>query len=103
MKLLKDDYKKILNYYNLSIPTKKKALKNKAENILADKLCKCIKKVSRKSGGRETKHIGTCRKSVLKKKSLKAFRFKCKNKPTLLTRKNKKHKLEKIINFKSRN
>jgi len=98
MKLLKDDYKKILNYYNLKIPTTKKLLKKKAEDILASKLCKCIKKVSRKRGGDTLKNIGTCRRSVLKKKSLKAFRFKCKNKPMLFTKKNKKHKLEKVIN-----
>tara|TARA_Y100000022_G_scaffold180351_1_gene172234 strand:- start:2559 stop:2939 length:381 start_codon:yes stop_codon:yes gene_type:complete len=95
MKLSKSDYKKILNYYKLSIPKNKSTLKEKAEDILASKLCKCINKVSRKNGGNKAKSVGLCRRSVLKKKSLKAFRFKCKNKPKLLTKKNR-GKLEKI-------
>ena len=45
--LTKSDYEKILNYYNIPFSTSdsSKQIKSKAEEILADKLCKCIKKV----------------------------------------------------------
>ena len=45
--LTKSDYEKILNYYNIPFSSSEssKQIKNKAEEILAEKLCKCIKKV----------------------------------------------------------
>lgn len=42
--LTNEDYKDILKYYNQSIPKSKRLLKMSAEKILADKLCRCIKK-----------------------------------------------------------
>jgi methionyl-tRNA formyltransferase len=43
------DYVKILNYYDIPISAKdsSKSIKHKAEAILAEKLCKCIKKVKK--------------------------------------------------------
>ena len=34
------DYIKILEYYNIKIPTSKRLLQKRAENIMANKLCK---------------------------------------------------------------
>jgi len=72
------DYKKILAYYKINIPpgTSFTALKKKAEDALIKKLCKCTKKL--KSKFRETKAIGVCAESVLKKKKLMYHRFTCK-------------------------
>ena len=90
MKLNKNDYKKVLNFYNLSIPKSERLLIKKAQDVLASKLCGCIKKVSNKSV-QESKSVGICRNSVLKKKGIKAHGFKCKDTPRFLTKKNKKN------------
>ena len=90
MKLNKNDYKKILNFYNLSIPKSERLLIKKSQDVLANKLCRCIKQVSIK-GAQESKSVGICRNSVLKKKGVKARGFKCKDTPRFLTKKNKKN------------
>ena len=47
MKLLKDDYIKILEFYKIDFKRfNTKTIKRKAEEILANKLCRCIKKVN---------------------------------------------------------
>jgi len=53
--LNQSDYIKILNYYGIAFSPKdsSKTIKNKAETILAEKLCKCIKKV-KKSDSEDT-------------------------------------------------
>ena len=43
MELSQTDYKQILDYYKISVPANKKHMKQLAEKIIADKLCKCIK------------------------------------------------------------
>jgi len=95
------DYKSVLNYYNISIPKKHIDLKEKAENILATKLCKCIKKV-KKSNPKisEQEAIGICRKSVLHKKKLDVFKFKCKQKYKLEKGKQKSYK---VLKYKKKN
>jgi hypothetical protein len=73
------DYKKILEYYKLKIPTRSTTLSNlkkRAEKALVDKICNCTKKL--KSQMSETKAIGVCVNSVLKKKKLMYHRFTCK-------------------------
>ena len=46
MDLTKEDYIKILNYYNIPIKnTRTSYVKKMAEKIIAKKLCSCIKKV----------------------------------------------------------
>jgi len=72
------DYKKILEYYHIVVPqgTSFAALKKKAEDALIKKICNCTKKL--KSKFRETKAIGVCAESVLKKKKLVYHRFTCK-------------------------
>lgn len=74
--LTKKDYTKILNYYDLPIPKKYSQIKTKAENVLANKLCRCIKKVG--SIRDEKKGIGICTRSIFKKKGLIRRDFKCK-------------------------
>ena len=69
------DYKKILNYYGLNIPKSTNILKKTAEDILAEKLCSCIKKVG--SIDNESRAIGVCTRTVLNKKGLSRGNFKC--------------------------
>ena len=78
IRLNADDYKKILEYYKLKIPTKSTTsnLKKRAEKALIKKICNCTKKLKSQVG--ETKAIGICANSVLKKKKLMYHRFTCK-------------------------
>jgi hypothetical protein len=82
--LTKSDYIKILNYYKLSIPTSTKTIKNKAEQILAEKLCNCIKNVGPNNNNmndiNETKAIGVCTKTVINRKGFRRGTFKCNKK-----------------------
>lgn len=72
--LTKNDYVKILDYYDLSIPKNRDTLKKQAETVLANKLCRCIKKVSPTN---EARGIGICTRSIFKKKGLVRGTFKC--------------------------
>jgi len=84
MKLSKNDYKSILNFYKIdSDNLNNKQIKSKAEDILATKLCRCIKKVD-PTLKNESKAIAICTDSILKKKHLKSFRFTCKKKVRFL-------------------
>ena len=42
------EYKTILNYYKIPIPSNKKEMKRQAERVITDKLCGCIKQVAKK-------------------------------------------------------
>ena len=118
--LKKNDYIKILNYYNIQItPTdSSKTIKHKAEEILAEKLCKCIKKVKNTDDEKdietpsdaEGKAIGICSDSIFRRKGLKHSGFTCKKRPkfikypgktySLQTRSkylSKKHKMRRIF------
>ena len=65
---------------------------------LATKLCKCIKKVRKSNPDiSEQQAIGICRKSVLHKKKLDVFKFKCKQKYKLEKGKQKSYKILKHI------
>ena len=80
-KLTNTDYKNILKFYKVDTTTlSTKAIKEKAEHFLAVKLCKCIKNIkgTKKSNANEKRAIAICYNSVLKKKNLKIFKFKCK-------------------------
>lgn len=78
IRLNAQDYKKILEYYKLKIPTRStlRNLKKRAEKALVEKICNCTKKL--KSQMSEPKTIGVCANSVLKKKNLIYHRFTCK-------------------------
>jgi hypothetical protein len=75
MTLNKKDYIKILKYYNLPIPKSTNEIKKQAEEILALKLCRCIKKVSPSN---EPKAIGVCTRTIFKRKNLMRGAFTCK-------------------------
>ena len=94
MNLTKEDYIKILNYYNINYYKKSsKYIKRKAETILADKLCKCIKKVNNNNDNSdESRAIGICKNSVLTKKHLTVGKFSCKKRPRFSTTLKKRKK-----------
>jgi hypothetical protein len=71
------EYKDILKFYKIKIPKKHSLIKKEAENVIADKLCRCIKTFSVKE---ESKSIPICTKSILKKKGFTRGNFSCKNK-----------------------
>ena len=75
MALNKKDYTKILKYYNLPIPKSTSNMKKQAEEVLALKLCRCIKKVSPTN---EAKAIGVCTRTIFERKKLTRGPFTCK-------------------------
>jgi hypothetical protein len=115
MGLLKHhDYVKILNYYDIPISAKdsSKSIKHKAEAILAEKLCKCIKKVKKNDrqdedsddgnddnkntlSESESKAIAICTNSIFEKKGLERGSFDSKKKPRLINFQGKKYALTK--------
>jgi len=89
--LTDSDYKKILEYYGEPIPRSKRLLKMKAENVMALKLCACIKKIGPLDPKNEPRSIGICTRSVLKTKGLKRGTFKCrKNRKIQMTKNSRK-------------
>ena len=101
MNLVKDDYINILEYYNVKINKKRSlsSIKKMVEKIIALKLCACIKKVPNQDKN-ESRAIGICNYSVIKKKHLKINGFTCKKRKMLKTSKSNKNKLVKTINNK---
>ena len=95
MKLSKNDYNTILKFYNIILPknTKLKVIREIAEQLLAEKLCRCIKRVHRPKDLNEERAIAICQNSVLTKKKLKINKFTCKKKPKLLPKKGNRSKL----------
>lgn len=87
--LKKKDYEKILRFYRKDLPKNKQTRKRMAENILARKLCKCIKKVRKPSDKNEGRATAICRQSVINKKDLTSFGFTCKKKMILRKKKGK--------------
>jgi hypothetical protein len=90
--LTNKDYISILKYYNINIPRSKRLLKKYAENIMTEKLCKCIKKLEPKF---KSKAIGICTSTIFNRKGFTRQTFKCKKKKfvnfsKINTRKNKK-------------
>jgi hypothetical protein len=83
-----NDYKQILEYYNEPIPKSKRLIKNYAENILATKLCRCIKKLDKKN---EARAIGICTKTIFNRKGYTRGKFNCKGKSTIKVYKSKKN------------
>ena len=107
--LTKNDYEKILNYYNIPFSTSdsSKQIKSKAEEILADKLCKCIKKVKESSNEpnndeAEAPAIGICNDTVFRRKGIRHAAFTCKKKSKLLRFKGKKYSLVKRSKYLSK-
>lgn len=102
MNLTKTDYMDILKYYKINSKNlSKKQIKNQAENILATKLCRCIKKIDGYPEN-EKKGIAICTNSILKKRGIKNYGFKCKGTPKFLNKKKTNKKLFKINKRKTR-
>jgi len=78
--LTNKDYESILSYYKISIPKSKRILKKKAEDIMAQKLCKCIKKLDPEN---EAKSIGICTKTIFNRRGLTRGNFKCKKRQSV--------------------
>jgi hypothetical protein len=95
--LTNQDYQTILNFYKISFSSyNANQIKEMAEDILANKLCRCIKKVQKKNNlKKETKAIAICKNSVLKKKNIYSSTFKCKPKARFVKNKKTKKKIYK--------
>jgi hypothetical protein len=82
--LSNNDYKNILDYYKTPIPHSKRLLKMDAEQLLATKLCRCIKKVDKLH---EARSIGICTKTIINSKGFTRGKFNCKGKGTIKLKK----------------
>ena len=89
IQLTNKDYVSILKYYNLSIPKSKRLLQKHAEQIMAEKLCKCIKKIDPVN---EAKSIGICTKTIFNSKGYTRGQFQCKKKQSVKFRKTQKNR-----------
>tara|TARA_Y100000389_G_C17310388_1_gene437676 strand:- start:88 stop:414 length:327 start_codon:yes stop_codon:yes gene_type:complete len=98
--LSQKDYIKILKFYKLPVHKNKNTRKKTVEKKLAEKLCKCIKKLKRKSDKNESRATGICKNSVINKKGYSSFSFSCKKIPMLRKKKGKTYKLLKRIKTK---
>ncbi len=97
--LSRKEYIEILKYYNIKFNENDniKNLRKISENIIAEKLCKCIKSIANTTKNKdESKAIAICNKSIIQNKKLKIHKFTCKKKPKLLATKNHNKKLIKI-------
>ena len=96
-KLTNNDYKQILEFYNEHIPKSNRLTKIAAEKILAEKLCRCIKKVD-KDKENEGRAIGICTKTIFNTKGYTRSKFKCKGKATIKFKKSIQNNTKRIIN-----
>ena len=98
MYLTNIDYITILKFYKIKNIEKlsKKEIKKYAEDILAEKLCSCIKKITKNNKLLESSAIPICKTSVITTKKLTINRFTCKNKPKLIPNKKTKKNIQKF-------
>jgi hypothetical protein len=91
-KITNADYKNILKFYNVSIPSNPAQLKKTAEDILALKLCSCIKKINPSlTKKNESRSIGICSRNILKTRGLSRGEFKCLKNRSISLKKTQKH------------
>lgn len=95
MELSTTDYQKIVHFYGIP-KQNNKSYKELAEDILAVKLCKCIKKVKTKNMVGEKTAIGICRENIFNKRKIDLYTFKCKQRASLISKKGTKKKLRKF-------
>ena len=112
--LKNNDYIKILNYYDIPVDSSdtSKKIKIKAEQILAEKLCKCIKKVknsntytdtnSDSKDVNESRAIAICNDTIFRRKGIRHSNFTCKKHPRLLRFPGKKYSLIKRSKYLSK-
>jgi len=93
-KLTKKDYISILKFYKQPIPKSLRLLQKQAEQIMAQKLCKCIKKIDPIN---ESKSIGICTKTIFNNKGYSRGQFQCKKKQSVKIIKIKKNNTKKKI------
>ena len=75
-KLTTSDYKNILRFYNKLIPTNYRVIKQQAEQLIATKLCRCIKRLEDEG----PRAIGICTNTIINSKGFtRKARFTCKN------------------------
>lgn len=85
-KLNNSDYLAILKYYNIDTKgMKKNERQNSAKHVLANKLCRCIKKFGSDD---ESQAISICKNSIFTKKGLTVGKFNCKKTARLIPSKN---------------
>ena len=82
------EYKKVLRYYGLPIPSSNRKIKTLADKILTKKFCSCIQKVKKGNGYKLA--IPVCTKSVIDKKGIHRGSFTCKKKQRLSVRRNRR-------------
>jgi hypothetical protein len=92
-----NDYKQILEFYNLPIPRTSSLIKTEAEKILSDKLCRCIKKLE---PIKESRAIGICSKTIFNRKGLTRGKFNCKGKKNIIIKKYTKNMTKRFKNKK---
>lgn len=95
--LSNQEYRDILDYYNIDYTRLTSAeLKQKAQQVIAYKLCKCIKKVTNNNKFKtEQPAIAICTNSILKSRNLKYYGFNCLKTPKLLPFGSKSKELDK--------
>ena len=86
------DYIYILTFYKTNITSTKLETKLLAEDLLASKLCRCIKRIDVVN---EAKSIGICTKTIFNKKNLTRGKFKCTGKMYVNFKKTRKVKRSK--------
>ena len=85
-KLNNKDYLAILKYYSIDTKgMKNNECQKSAKDVLANKLCRCIKKIYTDD---ESQAISICKNSIFTKKGLTVGRFKCKKTPSFIPSKN---------------
>jgi hypothetical protein len=87
----------ILKYYNKPIPNSKRLIQKHAEKILAEKLCRCIKKLDPIN---EARSIGICTKTIFNNKGYTRGKFSCKKRQRVSFRKsssNKKTRKQRVL------
>ena len=87
--ITKKDSIQILTFYKMKIPSSNLLLKQKAENVLAEKLCRCIKKIDPVN---EAKSIGICTKTIFTRRGYTRGKFSCKKKQNVEFRKTNQNK-----------
>jgi hypothetical protein len=93
-KLTDADYKTIILHYKENLPKSAKLRKKRAERLMADKLCSCIKKITKSSKKNKSRSIGICTYSVIKNRGMKFKKFSCKKKKLKKLQKTRKIKFK---------
>jgi len=92
-KINEREYVKILQFYNKPIPNSKRLIQKHAEKILAEKLCRCIKKLEPIN---EVRSIGICTKTIFNNKGYTRGKFSCKKRQHVSFRKSVKTRKNRV-------